>query len=442
MRTFFFNYKLWVSIIGIAAISLGVAYRLEQLEATKIEIPEVKPPITVMIKPVIRSDIVDWIVGEGVARASQKKFLNFERGGKVVFINKDLSGQPLHEGSRVRGPFNGEKLGQLLARIDDREQAQELLLHEAALAEARENYAAIQEEYHQIQNTLKLSENQINRIKKLAATGLIAKVEFEKTQNNYLNTQSALKAVIAKTKSAKIQIEKAVIQINLAKLQLEKSSIFAPFGGTIAYLNIKPGEIIQTSAIDLTSESTKLKTAAIVIISDNQYEITLKMPVFDGKYVRRGQSAYIRWGESVTPQWDQEKAKQGELVVKGKVYSASPSISPGDRTLQVKIRTSTAKNRLKDGLPVICWIAINEHDAALVIPTESLIIRNNKRYVYRLDPPTSKVKLVEIKTGIEDSKILEILEGVSEHDQIVTIGKLKINNGEVVRIIKPKEENL
>ncbi len=63
-------------------------------------------------------------------------------------------------------------------------------------------------------------------------------------------------------------------------------------------------------------------------------------------------------------------------------------------------------------------IIIKEVENALVVPTDAVYQDQDKSYVFTID---SKNKLIKttVKTGIETDEEIEILEGLSENDQIV-----------------------
>jgi len=407
--------------------------RISKYEETKnLELIE-KQPLPVRVIKAVKGPIQQWVIGEGTAKAVRREFLNFERSGKVVFINKDKDGKDLREGSKVRGPLSGEKFGELLARIDKREQIESLRITEATLFQARQNAKAFKAALDQSENEYNFAKTNYERSKQLYKRGLKPKAEFDTDKINYLNSQTAKKNANAQLKAAQSQIKSAVAQLNQAKINLEKTSIFAPFDGIITYINIKIGDFAGPEYIDKSSESSLIKTSPIVLIDSSQYEITINLPSFDGKLVKRGLFAIITWGSTLPS--NLEENDNNKIYAAGIVYSVSPSISPGGRSILVKIRTESGAEHIWDGQYVTCWIAVKEKKDAVLVPSNSLIYRNNQAYVFTIDKNTNTSKKYNVITGIEDVKKTEVLEGISSGDLIVTDGRHRLVNGTKVKIL-------
>jgi len=407
--------------------------RLSNNEVSKQVQRKDKAPMPVRIVKAYKGKIQQWVIGEGTALAVRREFLNFERSGKVVYINQDNDGKDLREGSTVRGPIPGEKFGQLLARIDKREQIESLRIHEATLAQAQQNVKALKAALDQCENEYKFAQSNFERSKQLFKKGLKPKVGFDTDKINYLNSQTAKKNAKAQLHAAQSQVKSAIAQLNQAKIDLEKTSIFAPFDGIITYINIKIGDYSGPEYIDKSSESTLIKTSPIVVIDPSTYEITINLPSFDGKLVERGQFAIITWGKTL-PSIIEENENSTNYAT-GIVYSVSPSISPGGRSILVKIRTASGAEHIWDGQYVSCWIAVKEKNDAVLAPSNSLIYRNNQAHVFTIDKQTNSVKKCSVITGIEDVKIVEILQGIDPGDLIVTDGRHMLVNGTTVKIL-------
>jgi RND family efflux transporter MFP subunit len=425
---------LLLCIIIVCIIFYIGTKRLSNYEASKnIQLKE-KRPSPVRVVEAYKGKIQQWVIGEGTAQAVRREFLNFERSGKVVFINKDKDGKALREGSIVRGPLPGEKFGKLLARIDKREQIESLRINEATLSQARQNVKALKAALDQCENEFTFAKTNFERSKQLFEKDLKSKAAFDADKITYLNSQTAKKNAKAQLKAAQSQVKSAIAQLNQAKIDLEKTSIFAPFDGVITYINIKIGDFAGPRYIDVSSESSLIQTSPIVVIDPSKYEITIHLPSFDGKLVERGQFAIITWGSTLPS--NIENNDHSKNFATGIVYSVSPSINPGGRSILVKIRTESGAEHIWDGQYVTCWIAVKEKSNAILAPSNSLIYRNNQAYVFIIDQQTSTAKRCNVITGIEDVKQVEILEGINPGDLIVTDGRHRLVNGTVVKILK------
>jgi multidrug efflux pump subunit AcrA (membrane-fusion protein) len=123
-------------------------------------------------------------------------------------------------------------------------------------------------------------------------------------------------------------------------------------------------------------------------------------------------------------------------IIKGSVFSVNPAISPGGRTIKVKIRTTTKSKNIQDGMFVTTWISAEKKENTLVIPYDSLVYQKNDTFVYVADVNEAIAQLKRIKTGLQGFNAVEVLEGISENDLVITKGRFQISEGTKIKIIE------
>ena len=98
----------------------------------------------------------------------------------------------------------------------------------------------------------------------------------------------------------------------------------------------------------------------------------------------------------------------------------SPAISSETRTFKGKILIQNDGLKLRPGMFVKADIVVNKADSAIIIPKD--VIQSNRRvkYVYIVEKNTALLR--ELKTGLEDDKNIQILEGLKENDNLVVKG--------------------
>ncbi|MFO7600742.1 MAG: efflux transporter periplasmic adaptor subunit, partial [Candidatus Desulfacyla sp.] len=227
-------------------------------------------------------------------------------------------------------------------------------------------------------------------------------------------------------------------RINQARLPMERSSIHAPFDGVLTYVNIKPGDYFAANLVDLSSEEALLRTIPMVIIDPDQFEVTLELPYFEGVLATPGQPALIMTSAHMVPSVADLKV-DGPLhegMVRGAVFSVNPAVSPGGRSIQVKVRTDKGAQGIRDGMFVTCWIVVNEKADAVVVPFDVFIYRQNKPYVFRVDQAGKRVEQIEVVEGISGLSMQEILQGAGEGELLVTDGRHRLSNGAPVDVIE------
>ena len=84
---------------------------------------------------------------------------------------------------------------------------------------------------------------------------------------------------------------------------------------------------------------------------------------------------------------------------------------------------------------VTCHTDVSEN--AIVVPTEAILTSNDIQYVYVVENDTAKY--VEVTTGLTGSGVTEVLSGLTEGQQLVTVGQAYLADGDPVRVVT--EEN-
>ena len=69
-------------------------------------------------------------------------------------------------------------------------------------------------------------------------------------------------------------------------------------------------------------------------------------------------------------------------LIAGQIYSVNPAINPGGRSIQVKVRTVTGTEQLRDGTFVTCFVIVKEKQDAVQVPANVLVYRQNQPYVF------------------------------------------------------------
>ncbi len=70
---------------------------------------------------------------------------------------------------------------------------------------------------------------------------------------------------------------------------------------------------------------------------------------------------------------------------------------------------------------------------ALTVPEQAIVPQGDSQYVFKIDG--GKVKLTKVTLGMRRSGRVEILDGLSANDQVVTAGQLKLRDGTQVSIV-------
>lgn len=90
------------------------------------------------------------------------------------------------------------------------------------------------------------------------------------------------------------------------------------------------------------------------------------------------------------------------------------------------------KLELRPGMYAQVNIGIERKENALLVPTEALLTEKGGASVFTVNE--GKAKKIRVKTGFNDGKNVEILEGVQAGQPIILLGKRALSDGQAVTV--------
>jgi HlyD family secretion protein len=273
-----------------------------------------------------------------------------------------------------------------------------------------------------VRENMKRTENEFNRSKELLAGRLESQAAFEAKQAEY-------QVEVARYKAAQDQVEQARAALKQARDDLSKTSIYAPMSGTISALNKEPGEIALGSQFQ--------KDVILIIANLSAMEAQVNVDENDIVSLAVGQPAEIE----VDALPDQKL--QGVVSEIASSANSSGAGSTDQKTeFEIKISITAPPAGLRPGMTASADITTRKNDDALSVPLQSVALRTvdqllkkgesrkdaDARFKADKDGFVEVVFCVEagravarqVKTGIQSTELIEILEGLKEGDEIVT----------------------
>lgn len=373
-------------------------------------------PPSVAVVPVKRSNLVQWRVSQGIAEAVQKRYLTFEAAGTVAEIGIDAAGAPLREGSRVEGPGTGNG-GQVLARLDDREACARLLQAEAEHRRTERRLAVAEAAFDQ-------ARSELVRANTLAARGIASRKAAEAAEIALRTAQAELNAARAEVDSAGAQVRQAVLLVG-------KMTLRAPFDGRLSLVNLRVGDHIEGAAVQ--SRLSREKSAAMVLVNDGVFEITLNLPLRDAGDLAPGQRV-LASGNAPALAQAAGTEKVHPDVGSGEIWSVSPSIGLGSRAVQVKVRVHGGD--IRDGMFATVWIAATEASDVLTLPRSALSYNGQNPFVFIASGSGPVVERRKLALGLETHERVAVLTGLTDGDRVVVAGQHLLDDGMAVRIVQ------
>ncbi len=189
------------------------------------------------------------------------------------------------------------------------------------------------------------------------------------------------------------------------KAQIAKTSVKAPFNGTLGLRYVSDGSYI--------SPTTRIAT----LTSVNPAKLDFSIPA---KY-----ASQIRHGSKIG--FTVEGSEQHFV---GTVYAIDPKIDPQTRTLQLRAISPNPNNKLVPGAFAKVELVLSTKGTAIMIPTEAVIPEAGGQKVYLVKG--GKAISTKIELGIRGEKNVEVISGLAIGDSLITTGILSLKpEGEV-----------
>ncbi|MGB0896188.1 MAG: efflux RND transporter periplasmic adaptor subunit [Flavobacteriaceae bacterium] len=214
---------------------------------------------------------------------------------------------------------------------------------------------------------------------------------------------------------AKSNYEAQVQAVNQLKQQLAKTTVRAPFSGTIDDVLTEQGSVVAAGQSQLMR----------IVNLDDMY-IETDVPE---RYI-----AHVTKGKKV----DVEFPILGKTIAT-QVRQSGSFINPTNRTFKVEIDVPNKDKSIKPNLTAKLKINDYTNENALLIP-QSIISENAKgeQYVYLITNKKNNegiAKRVIIKTGKTQGDVIEVLSGLENGNEIILEGARTVKDGQTVKVI-------
>lgn len=366
---------------------------------------------------------------------------------KEVKISSDVSGEIVElfveEGDSVIA-------GQLLAKIDpDAYQSQVergvagVNSAQAQLANSRSQIESLRAQKEQIQAQLENAQDIHKRNEGLLKDGVIAESEFQQTQSSLRGLEANLRAADANirssqqsVKAAEFSVQSSQATLNELKTSLRRTTLYAPVSGIISLLNVEAGERV-VGTIQMTG------TEMMRVANLEAMEVRVEVSENDIPRVTLGDEVDIE----VDAYLDRKFKGTVTQIANSSVGAGSAGGSlMNDQVTNFEVRIEINPESYKDlltpqkpypfrpGMSAGVDIMTNRVDQALSLPIQAVTTREpeedkdddkNKgldrdllEVVFVISGDT--VMMAPVKTSVQDDRYIQIIEGLTEGQEVVT----------------------
>ncbi|NND99193.1 MAG: efflux RND transporter periplasmic adaptor subunit [Pirellulaceae bacterium] len=220
-------------------------------------------------------------------------------------------------------------------------------------------------------------------------------------------------AAEAKLKASKA--ETVIAQRQLAELQVmvDYATLKAPFPGIVTDRNIDPGDMIRVGH--------PMDQPLFVVSQVDMLRIHIPVPETDAAHVDRGDAVTLSF-----PSFPAEQAVTATLT------RIAGSLDPSTRTMLVEAEVENSDGKLLPGMFGQASITLSTQVAANMLPARAVRFDEaGGAYVYLVDQDDT-IEVVQVTTGVDDGREIEILSGVQRGQKVVDAHLQRFTTGQKV----------
>lgn len=248
------------------------------------------------------------------------------------------------------------------------------------------NDADLKAQLEKLNTQLKIAQTNLSRLAELLMIKGVSQAEYD-AADNILNNIKA--------------------DIQLLKVQIDKTELRAPFSGKLGLRNISLGAYVSTA------------TVVVSLQNISQLKIDVSVPE---KY-----AGVIQVGDNM-----QCTVAGIEQPFSARVIALEPHIDEMTRNLKFRALILNPSSKLVPGAFVKVHLKLKEIANAIMIPTSTIIPDDKVTRIVIVD--SSKAKYVEIGIGIRTESEVQVVSGLNAGDTILTTGLLQVKPGMTVKI--------
>ncbi len=203
------------------------------------------------------------------------------------------------------------------------------------------------------------------------------------------------------------QIQSIDADIAYSEALLRKTTIYAPFPGKIGIRNISVGAVVTPSTVIATLQQTRILKMDFTVPDQYKEEMVI------GKKINF----------TITGGLD---------TFYGTISAIEPSADAVTRTIKVRSLVENTNHKLGPGSFTHVIIPLENNKSALMIPSQAIIPTDRDKEVAVIK--SGKAKLVTVKTGTRTNDAVEIIQGLSAGDTIITTGIMQVKQGLEVKV--------
>jgi len=327
--------------------------------------PEVRPVRSVTIA---KSEGGNTIALSGRIASEDEVAVAFRIPGRLIE-------RTVNVGDRVRP-------GQVIARLEQMNERNQLLSAQAALNAANADLVRARDEF--------------TRQSSLIDEGFTTRAQLDQATAGF--------------RAAEAQVKSATAQVSMAQDLVGFTVLTADAAGAVVARGAEPGEVVQAGQM------------VVRIAKDGGVDAVFEVPAQIVRIAARDRPVTVALTDDA------------QVTATGRVREVDPQADPVTGTFTVKVGLENPPAGMLLGSIVSGRVTI-EGDPLIVVPSSALATTEGNPALWVVDPATSTVALRPIRIARHEPDSVVVAEGLAPGDTVVTAGVQTLRAGQKVRIL-------
>ncbi len=239
-----------------------------------------------------------------------------------------------------------------------------------------------------------------------------ARAEYDLALSNLkrsedLASRKFISSSAQETATSNAQVAEA--KLKLAQARLSKMRIIAPFDGSVGIRNVSLGDYVKDGTDLVNVEDVRI------------LKVDFRLPERNYSLVRVGQTIEVVADALPNERWQ------------GRIEAINPKVDADGRSLEIRALLENTSGKLRPGMFVRVRVIVGERSNALLVPEEAIVPQGAEFYVFKV--VDGAARRVPVKIGVRRDAMVEILDGLTAGDQVVTAGMRLSRDGQPVRVL-------
>ena len=282
---------------------------------------------------------------------------------------------------------------------------------------ARISYQAAVQSYQDQKSILdkqvSMAQDNVNNTKALFEIGAASQLEVDQAELNYENAVAGRNSALSQLEAGIQNAKSGVEQLDTALDNVDSNgNVLAPQSGTLVTMNAVEGSYISNSM------------PLVVIDGADQMKVTASVSEALVPKLTVGDKAEV-------------SVSAADATFTATIRSVERAASMQTKLYTVVLTVPADVGGLMSGMFADVTFRTDTAENTIVVPTEAILTSNHVQYVFVVEDGAAKY--VEVTTGLTGSGVTEVTSGLTEGEQLVTVGQAYLSDGDPVRVVSGEE---